>query len=135
MLNRMLGLAAVAALTFTAGHARAATGTGLSAAFDACTGKAQGAIEQAACLTSETERQDRRLNQAYKQLQGRLDSAGKTRLVAAQRSWLQWRESEGALETALYDSNPVGNLQQARNDAERLRARADQLEAYLRLVG
>lgn len=133
MLNRMLGLAAVAALTFTAGHARAASG--LSAAFDACTGKAQGAIEQAACLTSETERQDRRLNEAYKQLQGRLDSAGKTRLVAAQRSWLQWRESEGALETALYDSNPVGNLQQARNDAERLRVRADQLEAYLRLVG
>ena len=132
MLNRMLGLAAVAALTFTTGHARAATG--LSAAFDACTGKAQGAIEQAACLTSETERQDRRLNEAYKQLQGRLDSAGKTRLVATQRSWLQWRESEGALETALYDSNPVDNLQQARNDAERLRARADQLEAYLRLV-
>lgn len=132
MLNRMLGLAAVAALTFTAGHARAATG--LSAAFDACTGKAQGAIEQAACLTSETERQDRRLNEAYKQLQGRLDSAGKTRLVAAQRSWLQWRESEGTLETALYDSNPVDNLQQSRNDAERLRVRADQLEAYLRLV-
>jgi len=54
--------------------------------------------------------------------------------VAAQRSWRQWRESEGALETALYDSNPVDNLQQARNDAERLRVRADQLEAYLRLV-
>ncbi len=132
MLNRMLGLAIVAALALTAGHARAASG--LSTTFDACTGKARGAIEQAACLSSEAERQDRRLNEAYKHLQDRLDSAGKARLVAAQRSWLQWRESEGALETALYDSNPVDNLQQARNDAERLRARADQLEAYLRLV-
>lgn len=133
MLNRMLDLAIVAALALTAGHAGAASG--LSTTFDACTGKARGVIEQAACLSSEAERQDLRLNQAYKQLQDRLDSAGKARLVAAQRSWLQCRESEGALETALYDSNPVGNLQQARNDAERLRVRADQLEAYLRLIG
>lgn len=132
MLNRMMGFATVAALTFTAGHTCAASG--LSTTFDACTGKARGAIEQAACLSSEAERQDRRLNQAYTQLQGRVDSAGKARLVAAQRSWLQWRERESALETMLYDGNPVDNLQQSRNDAERLRVRADQLEAYLRLL-
>lgn len=133
MLNRMLGSAAMLALTLCAGHAQAESR--LSTAFDVCTDKARGAVEQAACLSSEAEHQDQRLNQAYRQLLGRMDSAGKTRLVAAQRSWLQWRESEAALEVALYDGNPVDNLQQSRNDAERLRVRADQLEAYLRLVG
>lgn len=107
----------------------------LSAAFQACSGRAQGSIEEAACLSSESDRQDRRLNQAYQQLQGHLDASAKARLLAAQRAWLQSRQRDGELETVLYDDSQPGNLQQKLNDTERLRARADQLETYLRLIG
>ena len=126
-----LAVAALAIGTATAAPAA----TGLSPTFTACRDKAQGAIEQAACLSSETTRQDQRLNQAYKQLQAKLSGAKKTKLVNAQRAWLQSRSRDGELDTALYDDSQPGNLQQKLNDTERLRARADQLETYLRLIG
>lgn len=107
----------------------------LSAAYQACADQAQGAIEQAACLADESERQDRRLNQVYQQLQTQLGAPAKARLLAAQRAWLQARQRDGELEAALYDDSQPGNLQQGLNDTERLRARADQLERYLRLIG
>jgi len=125
-----LAVAALAIGTATAAPAA----TGLSPTFTACRDKAQGAIEQAACLSSETTRQDQRLNQAYKQLQAKLSGAKKTRLVNAQRAWLQSRSRDGELETALYDDSQPGNLQSGLNDAMRLSARADQLQAYLQLL-
>ncbi|HCR32061.1 MAG TPA: DUF1311 domain-containing protein [Stenotrophomonas sp.] len=133
-MSRTLAAAlAVAALAIgTASAAPAATG--LSPTFTACRDKAQGAIEQAACLSSETTRQDQRLNQAYRQLQAKLSGANKTKLVNAQRAWLQSRSRDGELETALYDDSQPGNLQSGLNDAMRLSARADQLQAYLQLL-
>ncbi|HBS56099.1 MAG TPA: DUF1311 domain-containing protein [Stenotrophomonas sp.] len=125
-----LAVAALAIGTATAAPAA----TGLSPTFTACRDKAQGAIEQAACLSSETTRQDQRLNQAYKQLQAKLSGAKKTKLVNAQRAWLQSRSRDGELETALYDDSQPGNLQSGLNDAMRLSARADQLQAYLQLL-
>jgi uncharacterized protein YecT (DUF1311 family) len=125
-----LAVAALAVGTATAAPAA----TGLSPTFTACRDKAQGAIEQAACLSSETTRQDQRLNQAYKQLQAKLSGAKKTKLVNAQRAWLQSRSRDGELETALYDDSQPGNLQSGLNDAMRLSARADQLQAYLQLL-
>lgn len=125
-----LAVAALAIGTATAAPAA----TGLSPTFTACRDKAQGAIEQAACLSSETTRQDQRLNQAYRQLQAKLSGAKKTRLVNAQRAWLQSRSRDGELETALYDDSQPGNLQSGLNDAMRLSARADQLQAYLQLL-
>ncbi len=106
----------------------------LSAAYQSCAQQAKGAIEQAACLSSESDRQDRRLNQVYQQLQRRLDAAAKARLLAAQRAWLQLRERDDELEAGLYEESQAGNLQQKFNDIERLRSRADQLESYLRLT-
>ncbi len=125
-----LAVAALAIGTATAAPAA----TGLSPTFTACRDKAQGAIEQAACLSSETTRQDQRLNQAYRQLQAKLSGAKKTKLVNAQRAWLQSRSRDGELETALYDDSQPGNLQSGLNDAMRLSARADQLQAYLQLL-
>ena len=127
--------AALAVAALAIGSATAApAATGLSPTFTACRDKAQGAIEQAACLSSETTRQDQRLNQAYKQLQAKLSGAKKTKLVNAQRAWLQSRSRDGELETALYDDSQPGNLQSGLNDAMRLSARADQLQAYLQLL-
>lgn len=125
-----LAVAALAIGTATAAPAA----TGLSPTFTACRDKAQGAIEQAACLSSETTRQDQRLNQAYRQLQAKLSGANKTKLLNAQRAWLQSRSRDGELETALYDDSQPGNLQSGLNDAMRLSARADQLQAYLQLL-
>ena len=124
MASRTLGIVVAAMAVLCTGQVHAASA--LSATYQACSGRAQGIIEEAACLSSESDRQDRRLNQAYQQLQERLD---------AQRAWLQSRQRDGELETALYDDSQPGNLQQKLNDTERLRARADQLETYLRLIG
>ncbi|WP_340570950.1 lysozyme inhibitor LprI family protein [Stenotrophomonas sp. G106K1] len=133
MASRTLGIVVAAMAVLCTGQVHAASA--LSAAYQACSGHAQGTIEEAACLSSESDRQDRRLNQAYQQLRERLDVTAKAHLQAAQRAWLQSRQRDGELETALYDDSQPGNLQQKLNDTERLRARADQLETYLRLIG
>ena len=123
----------VAALAIgTAGAAPAPSG--LSPTFTACRDSAQGAIEQAACLSAESTRQDQRLNQAYTQLQARLIGDNRTKLVNAQRAWLQSRSRDSELDTALYDNSQVGNLQSGLDDVMRLSARADQLQKYLQLL-
>ncbi|HAL23371.1 MAG TPA: DUF1311 domain-containing protein [Stenotrophomonas sp.] len=116
------------------GAAVAAIVTGLSPTFTACRDSAQGAIEQAACLSAESTRQDQRLNQAYTQLQARLSGDNRTKLVNAQRAWLQSRSRDNELDAALYDNSQVGNLQGELNDVMRLSARADQLQKYLQLL-
>lgn len=132
-MSMSLALLATAALAMgTASAAPAATG--LSPTFTTCRDSAQGAIEQAACLSAESIRQDQRLNQAYKQLQARLKGTSKTRLVNAQRAWLQSRSRDSELDTALYDDSQVGNLQGELNDVMRLSGRADQLQTYLQLL-
>jgi len=133
-MSRTLAAALVVAALAVGTATAAPAATGLSPTFTACRDKAQGAIEQAACLSSETNRQDQRLNQAYKQLQAKLSGAKKTRLVNAQRAWLQSRSRDGELDTALYDDSQPGNLQGELNDVMRLSARADQLQKYLQLL-
>lgn len=123
----------VAALAIGTASAAPAT-SGLSPMFTACRDSAQGAIEQAACLSAESTRQDQRLNQAYTQLQARLKGTSKSRLVNAQRAWLQSRSRDSELDTALYDNSQVGNLQGELNDVLRLSTRADQLQKYLQLL-
>lgn len=127
--------AALAATALAAGSAAAApAGSGLSATFTSCRDSAQGAVAQAACLSAERARQDQRLNQVYKHLQTRLTGTSRTRLVAAQRAWLQSRTRDGELEAALYDDSQPGNLQGELNDVVRLARRADQLQTYLELI-
>ena len=102
--------------------------------FERCRARAQGVIEQASCIAAEADRQDARLNRIYQQLLARLNPAQKTALVAAQRTWLQFRQQDATLETSLYEDSQPANLQAADTDMQRLRARADQLQVYLRLL-
>lgn len=138
MLHKCMSRTLATALTFAAlaiGTATAApAATGLSPTFTTCHDQAQGAIEQAACLSSESRHQDQRLNQAYRQLQAKLSGAKKTTLVHAQRAWLQSRSRDGELDAALYDDSQLGNLQGELNDVMRLSARADQLQKYRQLL-
>jgi len=129
--STLAGALALAALG-TASAAQPASG--LSTTFEQCRETAQGAVAQAACLSSEKQRQDQRLNQAYKQLQTRLTGNSRARLVTAQRAWLQSRSRDSELETAVYESSQPGNLQGELNDVRRLSARADQLQKYLEVI-
>ncbi len=45
------------------------------------------------CVSAETERRDRVLNQVYHAALGRLDRAGRQRLVMAERRWLRTRDT------------------------------------------
>jgi uncharacterized protein YecT (DUF1311 family) len=107
---------------------------GLSPTYLACQKRAQGAIEQAACLSAEEAVQDKRLNRIYKQLLGKLDADGKSKLVEAQRAWLQSRAKDDALDATLYGDTQAENLGSTEAALFRLCARADQLEHYLRLL-
>lgn len=136
MQRTFLRTALAGALAFaTLGTASAAPiSRGLSTSFEQCRENAQGAVEQAACLGSESQRQDLRLNQTYKQLLTRLSGSQRARLVTAQRAWLQSRTRDNEVEATLYDSSQPGNLQTGLNDLQRLSARADQLQHYLEVI-
>jgi len=128
-LAALLAVAALGSPTADAAPAR-----GLSPTFEQCRQNAQGAVAQAACLSAETQRQDQRLNQVYRQLQQRLSGTAKARLLTAQRAWLQSRARDNELEAALYDNSQPGNLQGGLDDVMRLSARADQLQKYLQMI-
>lgn len=108
---------------------------GITAAFYACIDKAgSDTIAIAACLTEERQKQDARLNTAYKALQRQLDAKAKERLVTAERAWLDLQDKDGKLETALYGNETVDNLQMTQNAVFRLCERANALEKYLAVV-
>lgn len=60
---------------------------------DACMEKAGGVTaNMVSCITAEYEREDKRLNDAYAALRGRLAEARHTGLRDAQRAWLSFRD-------------------------------------------
>jgi uncharacterized protein YecT (DUF1311 family) len=54
----------------------------------------------AECERTEFRRQDQVLNTVYKQLEGKLDASGKSKLRDAQRAWIAFRDSQCAYERA-----------------------------------
>ncbi|WNL47521.1 lysozyme inhibitor LprI family protein [Dyella sp. BiH032] len=108
---------------------------GISAAFYACIDKAgSDTTASAACLMDEKQKQDARLNAAYKKLLAKLDSKAKDQLVAAERAWLDLQGKTGRLETSLYGDETISNLQLTQNEIFRLCERANELEKYLSLA-
>lgn len=94
---RALPLCAAAlalALAAPAGAAdRAAIEARYSRAFGDCIDKAMATADQIACAGAEYERQDRALNAAYRRALGKLTPAQQTKLRAAQRNWIGWRDA------------------------------------------
>ena len=86
-----------AAFAFTiAGAAPAASAhdTGLSKPHAACMDKSGGTtMGMIECITAETQRQDARLNKAYKALMAGLAPPRKAQLQEAQRAWLKYRDA------------------------------------------
>lgn len=119
------------------GAAVPATGRtkGTMSAYLDCKAGAQGAIEMSDCITVERDRQDARLNAIYKELTNLLQGDRRTRLVEAQRAWLQLQSKDDAFESSVFDDlGQPGNLQASEREIDRIRSRANQLEQYLELV-
>lgn len=108
---------------------------GITAAFYACVDKAGSDTNAASnCLTDEHARQDNRFNATYKNLLSKLAPKAKDQLIHAKRAWLKFQEASGALESSVYGSEAVGNLQVTENAIFRICMRANALDDYLFVV-
>jgi uncharacterized protein YecT (DUF1311 family) len=108
---------------------------GISETFYACIDKADyDSIAVAACLSAEESVQDARLNRTYKALLAKLDSNAKGHLVDSERAWLAFHHKTSGLETTLYGSEIVANLEVSQRDIFRLCERANTLADYLSLA-
>ena len=87
LLKRLSAALAIAA----APRAASAHETGLSKPYAACMGKSSTTtMDTIGCLTAENQRQDARLNNAYKALMAELPPPRKKQLQNAQRAWLNY---------------------------------------------
>jgi uncharacterized protein YecT (DUF1311 family) len=108
---------------------------GITERFYECIDKAAyDTIAIAACLSAEADIQDARLNRTYNTLMGKLDSKAKEQLVASERAWLGFDGKSSSLESTLYGSEIVANLQVSQRDLFRKCERANTLDTYLSLV-
>lgn len=105
---------------------------GITSDFYACIDKADSDTNAAAnCLTDEQAHQDKRLNTTYKALLNKLDPKAKDQLIHAERAWLKFQEANGALESLIYGSEAVGNLQVTESALFRVCERANALDNCL----
>ncbi|MGN2245588.1 lysozyme inhibitor LprI family protein [Frateuria sp. GZRR35] len=108
---------------------------GISEAFYGCIDRADyDSIAVGACLSSEEDVQDARLNRSYKTLMGKLEGKAKEQLVASERAWLAFHSTSSGLETTLYGSEIIANLEVSQRDMFRKCGRANTLETYVSLV-
>ncbi len=67
---------------------------GLSKQYSTCMDKAGGiTANMLDCIGAETQRQDARLNRAYKDVMAQLSAARKKQLQEAQRAWIRYRDA------------------------------------------
>lgn len=90
ILKRFFAALAIAA----ASHAASAHEIGLSKQHAACMDKSGGTtMGMVECITAETQRQDARLNRAYKAVMAELSPERKKQLLEAQRAWIKFRDA------------------------------------------
>ncbi|KAA2236424.1 lysozyme inhibitor LprI family protein [Salinarimonas soli] len=82
-----------------------------SKAYDACMKKSSGVTaEMLECSTNELRRYDRLLNDAYNEVQSRLNGSQKTALRDAQRAWIAYRDSTCSFMSRLGDRGTMALL-------------------------
>ncbi|NER60846.1 DUF1311 domain-containing protein [Pseudomonas sp. MAFF212428] len=99
-----------------------------SAAYAACLQAANTTVSMNACNNAEIEREDKRLNQVYKQAMAALGPVQKVKLRDAQRLWIKYIDSN----CDLYFTLTGGTMDMLNGAGCRLRMtsqRADELEA------
>jgi uncharacterized protein YecT (DUF1311 family) len=104
--------------------------TGLSKPYEACMGKSSATtMDMIDCITAEHQRQDARLNKAFKALMAELPFPRKKQLQEAQRAWINYRDAN----CAFYDDPDGGTLARVNANACMMTATADrarELESF-----
>lgn len=120
----------VALLIACAPYAASAQDAGLGKQYAACMDKSGGrTMDMIECITAETQRQDARLNSAYKTVMAELASGRKKQLLEAQRAWIKFRDTN----CSFYDDPDGGTLARVNANGCMLTAtaeRARELESF-----
>ncbi|WP_028695968.1 lysozyme inhibitor LprI family protein [Pseudomonas cremoricolorata] len=112
-------------------NAQAAEG---SKAYTQCMDKASSTSLMSTCIQSESARQDARLNQAYKQLMGKLAAPKQKTLREVQRNWITYRDSNCTFWGRLNDGT-ISQLDGAMCIKDMTESRAHELERMLNPEG
>lgn len=104
----------------------------LSKQYETCMDKSVGVTSKMhACISGETQRQDARLNKAYKALTATLNSTRKKALLDTQRTWIKYRD-----QNCKFYVDPNGGSLAGINGGicmmETTASRATELENFLR---
>ncbi|QRG07799.1 DUF1311 domain-containing protein [Xanthobacter dioxanivorans] len=81
----------------------------LSAQYEECRARSQSGVQTKTCLAQELDRQDARLNMAYRDAMARLPPQRQYHLREAERAWIKWRDAkclaagDGSKAAAVYD--------------------------------
>jgi uncharacterized protein YecT (DUF1311 family) len=96
-----------------------------------CHRNQSGVFEDVACASEALADADRRLNETYKQLLGTLDADAKLKLKAAQRAWLQYRDTHVGFVYSVEGEGSAGRTVVANDRERQTRARIKELSSWL----
>jgi len=102
-------------------------------AADPCLDKATTDTDMRACVQADYEREDARLNTAYKALTAKIDAEARAILKKAQLAWIAFRDANCAWEEDKFRGGTLGRLEYVACLHAMTKARADDLEARLKL--
>ncbi|MDZ5603313.1 lysozyme inhibitor LprI family protein [Pseudomonas sp. RP23018S] len=122
MLRSLIGTGAVLLLAVSCAHA-----ADDSPAYTQCMDTASSTSLMSTCIQTETQAQDARLNQAYKQLMGKLDAQQKKGLREIQRSWMAYRDANCSFHGSL-DNGTLSRVNATMCVKDLTRDRAAELE-------
>lgn len=91
----------------------------------------QTTLEQSVCSSQEFDAADKKLNQLYQQLQPKLNSKQKQRLIVAQRSWLKFRDESCDYEAGVFEGGTLAAPTYGYCRARVTKERVKDLEGYL----
>ena len=91
----------------------------------------QTTLDQNVCSSQEFQAADKKLNQVYQQLQPKLNSKQKQRLIVAQRSWLKSRDETCDYESGHFEGGSVAPSIYGYCRARVTKERVKDLERYL----
>jgi uncharacterized protein YecT (DUF1311 family) len=91
----------------------------------------QTTLDQSLCSSQEFQAADRKLNQVYQQLQPKLNSKQKQRLIVAQRSWLKFRDESCNYEAGHFEGGSLAPSVYGYCRARVTKERIKDLEGYL----
>ncbi len=93
---------------------------------------AQTTVDMNLCSSQEFQAADRKLNQVYQQLQPKINSKQKQRLIVAQRSWLEFRDETCDYESGHFEGGSVAPSIYGYCRARVTKERVKDLEGYLK---